>query len=39
MILTVLGKTWTIWLSESDAEWEFAALLKSSISFNPPGSQ
>jgi hypothetical protein len=38
MILTVLGKIWTIWLSESDTESEFAALLKSSISFNSPGS-
>jgi hypothetical protein len=35
MILTTLGKTWTIWLSESDTESEFGELLKSSLSFDP----
>ncbi|MFL6440305.1 MAG: hypothetical protein ACJ71Q_22220 [Terriglobales bacterium] len=34
MILTTLGKTWTIWLSESDTESEFGELLKSSLSFD-----
>jgi deoxyribose-phosphate aldolase len=35
MILTTLGKTWTIWLSESDTESDFGARLKSSLSFDP----
>ena len=37
MILTTFGKTWTIWLSESDTESEFGTLLRSSISFDSTG--
>ncbi|HVH89450.1 MAG TPA: hypothetical protein VM912_22225, partial [Terriglobales bacterium] len=34
MILTVFRNLWIIWLSESDTELEFAAVFKSSISFD-----
>lgn len=35
MILTSMREAWIIWLFESDAEAEFSAMLKSSISFAP----